>query len=172
MGKIYYSPFSGFQFIIRPRRDIFDGGVKVDEIRELVAEFAVHRGEYTYLDKDGNQQVAPDISGHYFDLDSYAEMKEWTKEEKSLSEIRLDNLCKTFPDQISLHTAPAALLPWPTYEETPFGKISELAIALGLTHEALAYEKERTSPRKSVIGELETAIEADQTEAVEELAAV
>lgn len=163
-GKIYYSPYTGYEYIVRGRRDIFTDGVKTDEVRELKAEFAVHRGEYTYEDSDGNTQVAPDISGHYFDVNAQAEQKGWDEKEVELVVKRLDRACIDFPSEISLYSAPRVLKPWPKYDETAWSKIADLADNLGLVHEALGYERENEN-RAGVIDALTKILEAEQAEA-------
>jgi len=157
LGKVYYSPFSAYQFIVRPRRDIFTGGVKTDEIRELVAEFAIHGGEYEYENPDGFTDRAAIINGHYFDLDTQAEQKGWTDEEKALVEKRLDRACVDFPREIRLHTKPPAEKPWPTYDDTHHLQVARIAEATGTLDQALAYEKENAN-RKGVVKMLEQAV--------------
>lgn len=173
MGKIYYSPYAAYEYRIRPRRDIFQDGVKVDEVRELTAEFATHRGEYSYVDHDGKTQQASDISGHYFDLDSQAEQKGWSPEEKELAEKRLDRACVEAPGEIRLYTKPAVGKPWPKYDATPWGSVADLADQLGLVAEAIAYEaenKNRTGVLKA-LSELKVADEPESVEVLEEIAA-
>lgn len=56
-----------------------------------------------------------------------------------------------------------AAKPWPSYDDTHHSKVVALASELGLTAEALAYEKEREKPRPSVIEQLEAAVKQSES---------
>jgi len=170
-GLIFHSPFSAYQFIVRPNVKNYgpDGVTQIGELRELVAEFAYHRGEYTYTDSDGNTQVAADIAGHYFDLDAQAEQKGWTDEEKEYVANKLTRACVQFPGEVRLYTKAPAPKPWAKYDETHHSQVATIAETTGFVAEALLYEKENKA-RKSVIADLEALIEAPVVE--DELAAV
>lgn len=155
-GLVFHSPFSAYQYVVRPKVTNYgpDGITPVSEIRELLAEFATHRGEYTYTDHDGLTQVAADIAGHFFDLDSQAEQKSWTDQEKELVANRLLKATEKFPGEIQLYTKKPAAKPWPKYDDAHHNTIPVLADQLGLVAEALLYERENKN-RGSVVEKLE-----------------
>src|SRR5262249_1405265 len=149
-----------------------DGVTPVSELRELTAEFAMHRGEFQYTDIDGLTQTGADIAGHYFDLDGQAAQKGWTDEEKELVANRLLRAGGQFPGELRLHTKAPAVKPWPKYDEAHHNQVPVLAEQLGLVAEALAYERENKN-RGSVVEKLEellTQVPA-ASEQVEELSA-
>lgn len=164
-GLVFYSPFSAYQYIVRPLVKQYgpDGLTEIGEIRELLAEFATHRGEYRYEDADGNTQVAADIAGHFFNLDAQAEQKGWTDEEKEYVANRLLKACTQYPGEISLHTKAPVARPWPKYDETHHNSIPTLAEQLGLVAEALSYEQENKN-RESVIEKLTELLVSAQEE--------
>lgn len=173
-GLTFKSRASACQFIIRPKVVNYgpDGLTPVSEMRELLAEFAVHRPEYTYIDSDGMTQVASDISGHFFDLDAQAEQKGWTDEEKEVAANRLLTYGPQSGGEFWLHTKAPAAKPWPKYDDAHWDQIPVLAEQLGLVAEALEYEKENKA-RKSVVAKLSELLTAPPAEdsGVEELAA-
>ena len=163
-GLTFGSKIAAEVFIIRGRKDIFGSdGTKIDEIPEMLAEFAVHGGEYQYTNPDGNLDVAANINGHFFDLDLTADEKDWTQEEKELAGKRLLWACEKFPGDIWLHSAPKVSLPWAKYDETPYAKIAATAELVGAVSEALAYEQQNKQ-RPSVIKELEAALSKPEVE--------
>jgi hypothetical protein len=170
-GLVFQSPFSMYQYIVRPSVKNYgpDGITPIGEIRELLAEFGVSRGEFSYTDADGNTQTGVDIAGHYFDLDSQAEQKGWTAQEKEYVANRLIRACSQFPGEVSLHTKAAAARPWPKYDEADAKSIATFADQLGLVAEALVYEQENAN-RKAVVSDLESLLVSVQEET--ELAAV
>lgn len=123
----------------------------------------MHRGEYTYVDPDGNEQVAADIAGNYFNLDAQAEIKGWTDEEKELVANRLIRACSSVPGEIKLYTKPAAPLPWAKYDEADPKAIATIAEQIGAVEAALAYERENKN-RSQVVKELEAVIQTDDAE--------
>ncbi len=157
-GLTFGSKMAAEVFIIRGRKDIFSSdGTKIDEIPEMLAEFAVHGPEYTYTNVDGGQDVAGNINGHYFDLDLTADEKDWDQEEKELAGKRLLWACDKFPGDIWLHSAPRIALPWATYDDTPYAKIAATAELVGAVGEALNYENQNKK-RPSVIKDLEALL--------------
>ncbi len=168
-GLVFRSKTSAHQEVCRPYKAVraMDGTI-VDEVRELLAEFAYHGGEYTYVNIDGAEDVAADIRGHFFDLDAQAEQKGWSDEEKEIVARHMIRMCQRFPGgDFSLYSKPKLPAPWPRYDETHHAKIADLAEQLGLVAEALAYEKENKK-RSSVISDLERIL---ASKAEEELAA-
>lgn len=170
-GLIFTSPFSMYQYIVRPKVVNYgpDGVTPISELRELLAEFGVSRGEFKYEDVDGNLQTGVDISGHCFDLDAQGEQKGWTDEEKEYVANRLLRATTTAPGEIQLYSKAPAAKPWPKYDEAHHNQIPVLADQLGLVAESLVYERENKN-RESVIAKLEELLVSAQEET--ELAAV
>ena len=171
-GLVFHSPFAAYQFIVRPLVKNYgpDGLTEIGQIRELLAEFAAHRGEYRYTDADGNTQVAADIAGHYFDLDSQAEQKGWTDEEKEYVANRLIRACTQYPSEVTLYTKAPAPKPWPKYDETHIDAIPLVAEQTGTAAEAIAYEHENLN-RAKLVKALEKLL-TPEVEEETELAAV
>lgn len=166
-GLTFGSKTSAHIEIIRPRVDILaSSGVKTDEIRELIAEFGTHNPEYVWEDGDGHSHTAPDIRGHFFNLDQKAEQDDWTQEEVELAAKKLLYACDRFPGDIWLHSRTPAARPWAKYDDTPYGQIVGLAEATGTVAEALTYEQENKK-RKSVVDGLTEALAKGVVEAVD-----
>lgn len=146
-----------------------DGSI-VSENRELLAEFAALGGNYRYTNPEtGQEEQAPEIHGHYFDLDSQAEQKGWDKNDKETVARHMLRMVERRPGgDFSLYSKPAAVKPWSTYDEIEAGKVADIAAATGFVAEALSYEQENAK-RKTVIADLEKLLEAGKVE--EEFAA-
>lgn len=146
-----------------------DGSI-VSENRELLAEFALFGGDYQYVNPEtGATQTAPEIRGHFFDLDMQAEQKEWNAQEKEIVARHMLRTAERRPGgDFSLWSKPAVQSPWVTYDETEAGKIADIAQATGFIAEALAYEQENKN-RKPVVTDLEKLLELGKVE--EEFAA-
>lgn len=156
-GLIFRSHTSAHQEIIRGRKDIFSAdGTLIDQIRELVAEFAFHGGEYTYTTADGGTDVAADIRGHFFDLDAQAETKDWTDEERDLVARVMLKRAPQSPNYWLYSKAPAPK-PWPRYDDTPELDIPVIADQTGVLEQAFAYEQENAK-REQVLAELKVAL--------------
>lgn len=158
---MFYSPIAAFQVICRPKTELVTPtGVVYDEIRELLAEFAIHGAEYSYTTADGFTERASDIRGHFFDLDAQAEQKGWDDDEKEIvARHLLRVICPTQPEFCQLHTEAPAGKPWPTYDSTHHNQIPTLAETLGLVAEALTYERQNKN-RESVIVKLNELLSA------------
>lgn len=170
-GKVYRSKAAAYQVLVRPKRDIWnhDGSVLMDTVPPLTAEFAYHGGEFTFDNPlTGAKDVGADIRGHFFDSAQQAEEKGWSQEEHDMVVKTLDRLCKQTPEYVWEVTIEKATAPWPTYDDTPHGKVVELAVTLGLVSEALVYE-EQNKARKSVVEGLTAALAPEET--VDELTA-
>lgn len=163
----YGSKFRAFVVNIRPEVKVYHPHMPVvtNTIPRMAAEFGLHDGEFQYENPEtGAVDTFANIRGFFYDLDADAKEKGWTDEEYQIAQARLDALCDTWPEAIWRLEAQAPTAPWPTYDNTPHGKVALLAGELGLVNEALAYEKYNKN-RKSVIEALEAA---RQTAAVEE----
>lgn len=173
-GLQFTSHASAYQVICRPSRQLLTpDGVVYDETRELLAEFGVHGAEYSYARPDGTTDTAADIRGHFFDLDSQAEQKGWTTDEKEIVARKLlREIITKFPGECQLYSAPSAAKPWPKYDETHHNQVPVFAEQLGLVDAALAYEKQNAA-RPSVLAKLqEIGAQPKPTESiVEELTA-
>lgn len=169
----FKSKFKAFQAICRHGRIEYHPvtGTPIGEIKPLIADFAIHGGEYNVIDPEtGAMNTFADIRGHFYDLDVDAEQKGWTDDEKEAVRRRLLVLAEKWPEAVQVHSAPKAQIPWPTYDSVHHSKVASLAADLGLVGEALAFERENKA-RPSVIAELEKAAAAAEP-SVEELAAV
>lgn len=164
-GLVFKSPFSLYQYIVRPTVKTYgpDGVTQIGEIRELLAEFGMSRGEFNYEDADGNTQTGVDIAGHFFDLDAQAEQKGWTAQEKEYVANRLLRATSQFPGEITLYTKAPIARPWPKYDEADAKTIAAFADQAGVTDLALAYERENKN-RKAVVDDLESLLVSVQEE--------
>ncbi len=163
-GLTFGSKMTCEQVILRGRKDIFaSDGTKIDEVPEMLAEFGVHGGEYSYKNPDGVQDVAAVINGHFFDLDATAQEKDWSDEDRAFAAKRLLWVCDKYPGDVWLHSAAAAPLPWATYDSTHHSKIVATAEAVGAVSEALAYEKQNKQ-RPSVVKDLEALLATPASE--------
>jgi hypothetical protein len=152
-GLTFKSQTSAHQEIVRGRKDIYSAdGTLIDQIRELVAEFATHGAEYQYTQADGTTDFAADIRGHYFNLDAQAEQKGWDEEEKELVARVMLRRAPSSPD-FSLWSKAPAPKPWAKYDSTPELDVPVLAEQTGTVSEAIAYESENKN-RSKVLKEL------------------
>ncbi len=143
------------------------------EVKELTADFAVHRGEYSVIDPTtGKEETFADIAGYFYDLDSDAEAKGWTDDEKEMMREHLIFKASELPDMCQIYEHPATLAPWPTYDSTHHNKIPVLAVELGLVGEALAYERENKNRDTVIAALLEKAALPPAVDETEELTAV
>lgn len=155
-GLVFYSPYTAYAYIVRPRKDIFSAdGTVIDTIGELLAEFGILGEEFNYTDPDTNEMTkGADLRGNYFDLDQQADDKNWSDDERALvAKVLMRNAAKN-AGEYRLHTAPVLHAPWPTYDKTHHNQLPVLAAQLGLLPEALAYERQ-TKKRESVIEKYE-----------------
>lgn len=161
-GLTFSSKFSAQRVVLRARKDIFAAdGTKIDEIPELVAEFATHGGEFNYENPDGEQDKAAMIFGNFFDLDGFANENSLTDDEKELCAKRLLWWCDKAPSEIWMHTAAKLLAPWPTFDEMHPKQIAPTAVAIGKAAEALEYELQNKA-REGVLKSLREALSKDQ----------
>lgn len=125
--------------------------------------FAVHRGEYTYVDPlTGKEEIGADISGGFFDTVVAQQQEGWTDAEREMVERRLLELCTTWPEAVQVYTESPVPAPWPTYDTlTNYLEIAKTAETIGMVQEALAYERQNKN-RDGVVAELEKRL-ADQT---------
>lgn len=132
-------------------------GVKIRTIPRIAVEFGVFGPEFTAEAEDGTVSTHAYISGGVYDLDADAADKGWTDEEQQLIEAKLDEIAEQQAwtgIYREVEVAPAA--PWPTYDNAEPGKVADLAVALGLVEQALAYEV-ATKQRRQVVAGLEKA---------------
>lgn len=171
-GLTFRSHTSAHQEIIRGRKDIFSAdGTKIDSIPELVAEFAIHGDEYDIpvdpRDPDGPKETHSDIRGHFFNLDSQAEMKNWTDEERALvGKVMLSREASS--PNYWLHSRAPTAKPWTKYDTSSEVDIPLLAEQFGCIDQAIAYESENLK-RKDVLDGLRETLNAEAQ--VEELTA-
>lgn len=143
-------------------------GEIISETPALVAEFAVHGGEYDFINSDGFADRAADIRLGYFDLDSQAEQKGWGPDEKEIVARHMIRMAEKRPGgDFTLWSKAPAQKPWPKYDETHHNQVAVLADQLGLVGEALAYEQENAK-RPSVVAKLNELLNAAQIEAASE----
>jgi hypothetical protein len=179
--KTYYRPglvfkahekSRGHQEICRKEYKQFaTDGTMISETRALIAEFAVHGGEYSYVNPDGVTDRAADIRLGWFDLDTQAEQKGWSPEEKEIVARHMTRMAEARPGgDFTLWSKPAAVKPWPTYDETPADQIPVIAKATGTTGDAVVYESENKN-RKTVLAKLQDELEKAQSVDAESLTA-
>lgn len=166
-GLTFYSPFSAFQQICRhyvpPRYDPTGTKIVAPEMKQLVANFGEHGGEFTFHNPMTDQEdTGAVIRGHYFNSVAAQEREGWSDDERELVEQVLVEMCSKVPEFVRLHEELPPLAPWPHYAETPAKDIANLAATVGLLDAALAFERTNKN-RKSVVEALEEklAIEAD-----------
>ena len=171
-GLQFRSPYSAYQVICRPYTPLrTPQGDVYDEIRELLAEFAIHGAEYQYETAEGTTEIAADIRGNFFDLDSQAEQKGWDDEEKEIVARKfLREIIVKYPGQCQLVEAIKPVAPWATYDDCHHNRIPALAQELGCLPQALAYEKSSKN-REGVVAKLAELIALKDVEQVEELTA-
>lgn len=183
LSKTYYTP--GLVFKAKPKslghQEICrryaapvytpDGaGIVRDEIPELLAEFGVWGGEFSYQDPlTGAMEVGSEFRGGYFNLDEQAREKGWSDEDKEVVARHMIQMLSKPWCQFTLYDRPKVGAPWPTYDETHHSKIVDLAQTLGLVSEALLYEEQEKN-RPSVVEGLRAAL-AKQADSVGELVA-
>jgi hypothetical protein len=161
-GAIFKSPIAMYQILVQGREPIaWDvRGEPYKWLTELTAEFGKDLG---VLEFRGDDQFSPqrfaDIRGHFFDSAAQAEEKGWTQEEHDQVVAKVRAQCKLTPEYVQEVVPQAPAPPWPTYDQTPHGKIATLAESLGLAVEALTYER-RTKARKTVLHDLEAIVNA------------
>jgi len=161
-GMTFGSAFSAQRVVLRSRKDIYaQDGTKIDEIPELVAEFATHGGEFDYENPNQEQDKAAMIFGNFFDLDSFADANSLTDEERDLCAKRLLWWADRAPSEIWLHSAPKAEAPWPTYDTMHPKQIAPTAAAIGKIPETLRYEEQNKS-REGVLKALRDSLSKEQ----------
>lgn len=152
---LFRSNFAAFRAVVRKQIDIPHPTLPMikETIPALRAEFGQIGSEFTYYNHlTGTNDVGAEIRGHYFDSVSAQEENDWSDEEREEVEKRLIFLSGKWPEAVQIISAPAAELPWPTYDETPVGKVAELAVALGLVEATLRYEVENLNRDEVVLG--------------------
>lgn len=156
----FKSNFKAFQAIVRHGYPIIHPvtGTKTGEVKQLMAEFGIHSGEYTVEDPiTGQTSTFADIRGFFYDLDEDAKRKNWTEEEKEAVRSRLLALAEEWPEAVQVHSRIPQAKPWPTYDLVAEENVALLARDLGLAQEALAYEQENDA-RPAVIAALQDAV--------------
>jgi hypothetical protein len=168
-GLTFGSAFSAQRVVLRARKDIYAAdGTKINEIPELVAEFATHGGEFDYENPNQEQDKAAMIFGNYFDLDSFCDANDLDAEERNLCAKRLLWWADRAPSEIWLHSVPKLPAPWPKYDQAHPKSIANLADQLGLLAEALAYE-EQNKNRAGVVKALRDALSKEQASPAPEI---
>lgn len=140
-------------------------GDPIETIPAVYARFGKMGATYTYTNPlTHEEETGADITGHFFDTDIEAAEHEWDEDTKGLVERTLLKFCKSQPDRIKQleREIPRAALPWPTYDETPVEKVADLASALGLVAEALAYEQENRARPLVLDGLFGTPVQVDE----------
>lgn len=164
-GLTFYSPYSAFQQICRhyvpPRYDPTGTRIVEPELRQLVAKFGEHAGEFTFHNPLTDQEdTGAIIRGHYFNSKAAQERESWSDEERQIVEDVCMEMCSKVPEFIRLHEILPAMMPWPSYDETPAKQIADLAAAVGMSTAALAFERENKN-RSSVIAAIEANLQAE-----------
>lgn len=170
---IFGSKFSAFQVFARPKIEQKNMlGDVIEEHKALVAEFAIHGGEFqvAHPDAPSGKHLAAGIRGHFFDSVEAQKIKGWTDEERELVERRVLEVANREPAHCWLITPAKAPKPWPTYDEMHHNEIAKFAEALGLVAEALAYEADHKK-RPSVLAALEERLPKDDDSIESELTA-
>lgn len=164
---LFYSPNAALRVICSKQRQKFHPvtGDTIETYPGVTAEFGKLGPQYDYTDPlSGATQTGADITGHFFDTDLESIEKGWDADTKEMVERKLLGLCRTQPERIQYRERDAvkAALPWPTYDSLDAEQVLQLAPALGLVEEALAYERENL--------DRPTVIDGLTAEAPEELA--
>lgn len=144
---LFYSPHAAFRALIREQRDRRHPttGDIIETEHALWADFGQLGQEYHFRNPEtGEEQRSAHIIGHYYDTDAMAAEKGWDQETHDLVIRRLRDLAKKQPEVVreEIREKPKAVAPWPTYDQATPDQILELAPALGLVQQALAYERE------------------------------
>lgn len=145
-----------YQTVVEPMAALFEqGGATPDEIR-----LALERFQFKGLAEGENPARRISV----YDTDEQARRLGWDDDLKAEIEALLDR------DQSSDYfkvEAPAAPIPWPSYDQTPPAKILEVALMVGVDPSAvLRYERENKN-RTQVVKQLEESL-APQDEVVVE----
>lgn len=138
-----------------------------DYRKPIIVSFAVHRGEFKYVDPmTGREEIGADIAGGFFDSVEAQQREGWTDDEREMVERRLLSLSETWSEAVQPYEEAPVAVPWPTYDAaTNYLEIASLAEKLGLLGEALAYERQNKN-RDGVVKALEAKLadkQADET---------
>lgn len=157
----FKSPIVAFTVFCRHKveevRDPGTGALTREGLPALIANFAVHRGEFQYTNPDtGMIDTAADIAGHFFDSEIAQEIEGWTDSERELVEQKLLKQCDITPEWIQPWEDPKVAAPWPSYDEAEPKRIPALAIEFGNVGHALSYERQNQA-REDVLAALEKA---------------
>lgn len=144
------------QTVVEPMAALFEqGGATQEEIR-----LALERFQFKGLAEGENPARRISV----YDTDEQARKHGWDENLKAEIEDVLDRGQNT--DYFKVE-APAAPIPWPSYDQTPPGKVLEVALMVGVDPNAvLRYERENKN-RAAVVKALEESL-APQDEVVVE----
>lgn len=154
--SLFGSKFRAFRVSIRPEQLQLHPitGQIISERPRMVAEFGLHGEEFEIENELGQMVKYGDIRGFFYDLDTDAEAKGWTDDEKEAARERLLRLCKTWPEAIWVIEPTKLEAPWPAYDNMGIPKIADFARDAGLLREAFDYESQNKA-RKTVLSQLQ-----------------
>lgn len=158
---LYKSAYSAFQMLVRSEAVHYHPatGVEIGRTKALTADFGDHRGTFNFENPlTGQNEEHAMIHGHYFDTEAAQEREGWTDEERESVEAALDKLAREQPYLVAKieFEQPKAPKSWPTYDEMSPSDVARLAVTMGLSEQALAYERENLN-REDVIKKIEDA---------------
>ena len=163
------SKFSAFQVFARPliqQKNML--GDVIDEKKALVAEFAIHGGEFLAphpLAPNG-QHLAAGIRGHFFDSVEAQRIKGWTDEERELVEKAVLQVCAREPEHCWVIEEAKAPEPLPKWNQLASARKLALASELNVLAEAVAWESQNgTDPE--LLARLTKKLEAEAAPSVE-----
>jgi len=161
----FYSPNANLQIICSKtlnKRHPVTGDI-VETIPAIWANFGKLGPERESDDGFGGVVQGAEIYGHYYDTDIEAERNGWDADTKAMVERQILKICKSQPDRCQLleDVIVQAPLPWPTFDAMEAEDAVAMAKVLGLTVEALAYERENRQ-RPYVIQGLQETPEPDE----------
>lgn len=165
---LFHSPHANLQVICSKTRIKFHPvtGDEIDRTPGIWANFGKLGPQYSYENPlTGEVGTGAEISGHYYDTDVEAAQNGWDQDTKDMVERKLRALAVREPARIQeeVREIVRAARPWPTYDSLDAAQVLELAPALGLEAEALAYERENRG-RPTVIDGLTAEAPAEPVE--------
>lgn len=166
---IFGSKFAAFQVLARPliqQKNML--GDVIDEKKALVAEFAIHGGEFrvSHPDAPSGTHLAAGIRGHYFDSVEAQKANGWTDEERVLVEKAVLSVCNREPAHCWVIEEAKVAEPLPKWEELASSRKLALASELNVLGEAVAWETQNgTDPE--LLARLTKKFEAENPPNVE-----
>lgn len=163
------SKYAAFQVFARPliqQKNML--GDVIDEKKALIAEFAIHGGEFLapHPSAPNGQHLAAGIRGHFFDSEEAQKINGWTDEERVLVEKAVQLVCNREPEHCWVIEDAKAPLPVKKWDQLSSSRKLALATELDVLAEAVAWEDQNgTDPE--LLARLTKKLEAESAPSVE-----